>query len=157
SGSAGVDLETAVKVTLTSTGVCLVDSNMNGPLGHNLSALLLGHSSTSKQGIFMLPGVIDADYSGNIKIMVSTLYPPVSIPAGSKIAQLVPFKACVPQTGEKIRGDQGFGSSGTPQVLLALDIKGSKLEEVITLPHPEGEKIAIKMLIDTGADVTIIS
>jgi len=96
SGSAGVDVETAVDKTLVTTEVVCIDTNVKGPLGHGLSALLLGRSSTSKQGIFVLPGVIDADFTGVVKVMVYTLAPPLSIPASSRIAQLVPFRACVP-------------------------------------------------------------
>lgn len=86
-GSAGVDVATAVDTTLTSTAVHLIDTSIKGPLGQGLCALLLGRSSTSPQRIFVLPGVIDADYTGVIKAMIYTLTPPLSIPAG-RIAQL---------------------------------------------------------------------
>ncbi|KAF4804386.1 hypothetical protein TURU_008420 [Turdus rufiventris] len=94
-GSARVDLATAVEVTLQSTDVQVIPSTANRPLGYGLSALLIGRSSTSKQGIFVLPGLIDADYLGNIGIMVQTLTPPIHIPKGTRLAQLVPFKAKV--------------------------------------------------------------
>ncbi|NXX19229.1 POK9 protein, partial [Podargus strigoides] len=156
-GSAGVDLETAIDVTLQDTGVRLIDSNVQGPLGHGLSALLLGRSSTSRRSIFVLPGVIDADSNGKIKIMVYTLTPPVFIPKGSHIAQLVPFKPCVPQPGIAKRGDGGFGSTGSPQVYLSMEIAKAKLECVIIMIAKNGQKKQTRMLIDTGADVTIIS
>uniref|UniRef100_A0A8C6IYF2 Uncharacterized protein n=1 Tax=Melopsittacus undulatus TaxID=13146 RepID=A0A8C6IYF2_MELUD len=98
-GSAGVDVATAVDITLLDTQV----------------ALLIGHSSVSHRGIFVVPGLIDADFCGNIKIMVYTLCPPVSIPKGEKIAQLVPFEAKVPCQGERERGSGGFGSTGQPE------------------------------------------
>lgn len=140
----------------TTQEVKLVDSNLRGPLGHGLSALLLGRSSTFRQGIFVLPGVIDADYSGIIKIMIYTLAPPISIPAGSKIAQLVPFYSQIPHADPLKRREGGFGSTGQPQVLLALDIQKSKPEELVELKHPHGKTITFKMIIDTGTDVTII-
>ncbi|KAM4658291.1 uncharacterized protein AAGF69_008993 [Amazona ochrocephala] len=115
-GSAGVDVETAVETTLQDYSVYIIDSNMKGPLGYGLSALLFGRSSTSRQGIFVLPGVIDADYCGIIKIMVYTITPPVLIPQGSRIAQLIPFQSCVPQRGDSNRGEGGFGSTGVPQI-----------------------------------------
>ncbi|NXX52584.1 DUT nucleotidohydrolase, partial [Scopus umbretta] len=152
-GSAGLDLATAVGTLLESQNVYLIDSTMRGPLGRGLSALLLGRSSLSRQGIFVVPGVIDADATGVIKIMVYTLTPPVFIPANSKIAQLVPFKASVPHAEPVIRGDQGFGSTGPPEVMLAIDIQRGKPEERY---HPCGQSSSITMLVDTGADVTII-
>lgn len=39
----------------------------------------------------MLPGVIDADFLGEIKIMVWTPFPPSNVFQGSKIAQLIFF------------------------------------------------------------------
>ncbi|NWX93512.1 POK9 protein, partial [Nothoprocta pentlandii] len=156
-GSAGVDVETTIDVTLVTSEVRLIDSNIRGPLGRNLCAFLLGRSSTSRQGIFVIPGVIDADYTGIIKIMVYVLTPPVFIPKGSKIAQLVPFKSCVPKPGGKECGDGGFGSTGPLQVYLAIDILKGKPEVLVTLLTKFGDTRKIKIMIDTGANVTIIS
>ncbi|XP_049671985.1 uncharacterized protein LOC126045238 isoform X2 [Accipiter gentilis] len=100
-GSSGVDVETAV--------------NIKGPLGFGLSAFLMGQSSTALEGILVLPGLIDADYCGTVKIMIHVLIPPVSIPKGTRIAQLVPFRSCVPKPGEVQRGDGGLGSTGKLQ------------------------------------------
>ncbi|XP_049649421.1 deoxyuridine 5'-triphosphate nucleotidohydrolase-like isoform X2 [Accipiter gentilis] len=121
-GSSGVDVETAVDITLVDAGVHLVDSNIKGPLGFGLSAFLMGRSSTALKGILVVPGFIDADYCGTVKIMIHVVIPPVSIPKGTRIAQLVPFRSCVPNPGEVQRGDGGFGSTGKPQVYFAMDI-----------------------------------
>ncbi|NXW38835.1 POK9 protein, partial [Phaetusa simplex] len=153
-GSAGVDLATAVNTTLVTSAVALIDSDQRGPLGHGLSALLIGHSSVSRQGIFVVPGLIDADYTGIIKIMVYTLTPPITIPQGSKIAQLIPFQSMVPRSLTKHRGTGSFGSTGSPEVLLAIDIARGKPEEKVIVMHPLGSSVT--MLIDTGADVTIL-
>ncbi|MCQ4187556.1 hypothetical protein FK515_28660 [Klebsiella pneumoniae] len=88
--------------------------------------------------------------------MVYTLTPPLTIPAQSKIAQLVPFHACVPRAHSVVRGRGGFGSTGAPNVLLAIEIARGKPEEKVTIKHPNGQSLALSMLIDTGADVTII-
>lgn len=114
-----MDLAIAVDTTLTDQLVQVVDTTLKGPLGHKLSTLLLGHSSTTRQGNFVLPRVIDSDYVGIIKVMIYTLTPPASIPAVIKIAQLVPFKACVPASENKVRGAEGFGSTGAPEIPFA--------------------------------------
>ncbi|XP_010575420.1 PREDICTED: LOW QUALITY PROTEIN: endogenous retrovirus group K member 11 Pol protein-like [Haliaeetus leucocephalus] len=155
-GRAGVDVATAVEVTLLDTKVHCIPSNMKGPLGHGLCAILLGLSSTSRQGISVLPGVIDADYTGVIVIMVQTITPPVNIAKGARIAQLVPFESRVPKSGKLLGGDAGFGSSGSPAVLLALNIQKSKPEETVRIMGPKNETIVLKMILDTGADVTVI-
>ncbi|KFZ62748.1 hypothetical protein N338_04647, partial [Podiceps cristatus] len=155
-GSARVDVATAVDIMLTDQTVRVADSVLSGPLGYGLSALLLGRSSTTRQGIFVLPGIIDADYTGVIKIMVYTLLPPVSIPASSKIAQLVPFNACVPKTEKRQRGDKGFGSTGVPTILFTTELKKGKPEATVKLANPFQESIVLRMILDNGANVTIV-
>ncbi|NXL86374.1 POK9 protein, partial [Alectura lathami] len=155
-GSAVVALATAVATTLEDQSVHIIESNMTGPLGYGLSALLLGRSLISRQGIFIIPGVIDSDYTGVIKIMVYTPSPPVFIPADCKIAQLIPFKSCVPHAKSKECGDAGFGSTGMPQIMLAMDTLKSKPEIIVELQNSQQENIQLQMLIDTRADVTII-
>lgn len=145
----------AVDITLVTSEVQLIDSDQKGPLGHGLSALLLGRS-VSRKGIFIVPGLTDADYCGVIKIMVYTLTPPVTMPARSKPAQLIPFRARVPRAQAVERGHGGLGSTGQPQVLLAVDIARGKPEEKVTISHPNGQSLAMSMLIDTGADLTIV-
>lgn len=131
--------------------------NIKGPLGFGLSAFLMGQSSTALEGILVLPGLIDADYCGTVKIMIHVLIPPVSIPKGTRIAQLVPFRSCVPNPGEVQRGNGGFGSTGKPQVYFAMDTTRGKPEKVVQLEGPDGVVIKKPMTINTGADVTIIS
>lgn len=122
-----MDLETAVEIILWDTQVQYMPTNVHGPLGNGLSALLLGRSSATKKGLFVLPGVIDADFTGQIKIMVWSPSPPVNILAASRIAQLVPFKAQVPHALNQERGDGSFSSTGQPEVFLTLDITRRKL------------------------------
>uniref|UniRef100_A0A803VRA0 CCHC-type domain-containing protein n=1 Tax=Ficedula albicollis TaxID=59894 RepID=A0A803VRA0_FICAL len=60
-------------------------------------------------------GVIDADCAGEIMIMVFTLYPPVQIQQGQKLAQLIPlpqFTRTIQPRNQDPRGEKGFGSTG---------------------------------------------
>ncbi|KAM9382183.1 deoxyuridine 5'-triphosphate nucleotidohydrolase-like [Phaethornis superciliosus] len=117
-GSAGVDVETGADMYLVDTQVVVIDTNMKGPLGHGLSVLSLGRSSLLKQGIFVVPGLIDSDYTGRRRAMVYTPSPPFFIPKGQRFAQLVPFQSCVPQATDINREDKGFGSVGPALVNL---------------------------------------
>ncbi|KGL82998.1 hypothetical protein N309_15728, partial [Tinamus guttatus] len=156
-GSAGVDIALAVDAMLTDSSVQCLPSTTCGPLEKGSSALLLGCSSVTRKGHFVLPGVIDADFTGTIHVMVRTPSPPIHVPAGEKIAQLVPFFACVPKSTSKVRGKQGFGSTGTPEIHLAMDISKRQPMEQVTLKHPCGHQTSIPMLVETEADVTIVS
>lgn len=104
----------------------------------------------------MLPGVIDADYQGITHVMVWTPNPPLQIPEGDKIGQLIPFQSLVPKATNRPRGTGGFGPTGSPQIHLAMDIKNSKPQCKVLLTWRDGSTCELAMLVDTGADVTII-
>uniref|UniRef100_A0A8C0F993 dUTPase-like domain-containing protein n=1 Tax=Bubo bubo TaxID=30461 RepID=A0A8C0F993_BUBBB len=87
--SAGLDLATAHTVTLLDCSVHLLSTDISGPLPPKTQALLLGRSSTTLSGLFVLPGVIDSDSTDEIKIMAWTPFLPCTIPKGSRIAQLI--------------------------------------------------------------------
>jgi dUTP pyrophosphatase len=74
-----------------------------------------------KHGITCLntPGTIDADYRGEVKIILANLgSEPFAIRRGERIAQLVPAAvtqaifAEVEELDETVRGAGGFGSTG---------------------------------------------
>jgi len=74
-----------------------------------------------KHGITCLntPGTIDADYRGEVKIILANLgSEPFPIARGERIAQLVPAPvqharfAEVAELDETARGEGGFGSTG---------------------------------------------
>lgn len=75
-----------------------------------------------KQGVTVLnsPGTIDADYRGEIKVLLVNLSSvPVVIHDGDRIAQMVISRheqivfEEVPKLDETVRGDGGFGSTGS--------------------------------------------
>nr|XP_025978974.1 uncharacterized protein LOC112997267 [Dromaius novaehollandiae] len=117
-GSAGLDLAVAHSVTITTTDVILIPTGVWGPIGKGMHTLLIGRSSTTKLGLFILPGVIDSDYNGEIQIMAWTPVPPCFVPQGQRITQLVPFRGEA-SGGIGYRGEKGFGSTGTPQALIS--------------------------------------
>jgi dUTP pyrophosphatase len=74
-----------------------------------------------KHGITCLntPGTIDADYRGEVKVILANLgSDPFPIARGDRIAQLVPAPvqharfAEVEELDETARGEGGFGSTG---------------------------------------------
>jgi dUTP pyrophosphatase len=75
----------------------------------------------SKQGIDVLAGVIDADYRGELIVLLTHHSMSADIhrlKAGERIAQLILERADIPtmvvtdQLDETVRGSGGFGSSG---------------------------------------------
>jgi dUTP pyrophosphatase len=124
-GSAGVDLAAAVDTALVltpgervavPTGVALaLPDGWEGQIRPR-SGLALKHGIT----VLNSPGTIDADYRGEIRVILANLGNlPVTIARGERIAQLViapvsraawQVVADLPQTS---RGAGGFGSTGT--------------------------------------------
>ncbi len=80
---------------------------------------IIGRSSLSKNGILVMPGVIDPDYRGNIGIHLYNLTEEFYlIQKGDRIAQLIIHcvlnSICIETTNlpQTIRGNGGFGSTG---------------------------------------------
>ncbi|NXM87826.1 POK9 protein, partial [Oenanthe oenanthe] len=153
-GSLGLDLAAAIDVTLYTDQPTKIPTGVKGPIA--FGALLLGRSSASILGLFVLPGVIDADYTGEIQIMAHIPYPPLKVEKGQRIAQLLPLPqltaGLTPKT-EIPRDIDGFGSTGL--TLLTLDLRDRPRKTVkITF---QGDEIFISALLDTGADTSIVS
>lgn len=147
----------AEPVTLTDEAMHVIPSTCSGPLGEGLSALLIGRSLISWQGIFILPGLIDANYKGIIKIMVKVFRPLVTIPAGSRIAQLIPFKGATIMVKPRERGTDGFGSTGNNLVLFAEAVTAARPNRTVQIQGLDGTPIRnVTMMMDTGSDVAII-
>ncbi|KAJ7409898.1 endogenous retrovirus group K member 9 Pol protein-like protein [Pitangus sulphuratus] len=154
-----MDVSTPSTVTISTMGVHKVPLDAWGPIGGGLSALLIGRSSATIQEIMVHVGVIDADYTGQICAMVSTPTPPLCTEKGTCIAQLIPFMSCVPRTKNIIRGTGGFGSTGVPQVHWTQTVNDHRPEMtcVLSMAHASPTTVNVSGLLDTGADVTVIS
>ncbi|RMC12419.1 hypothetical protein DUI87_09934 [Hirundo rustica rustica] len=118
SGSLGLDLAAAVTVTLFNNSPHVISTGVFGPIivnGQPTGGLILGRSSGSVLGLFIEPGVVDADSEGEIFVIASTPYPPMKILKGQKIAQFVPLPqltANILPRSKEPRGTGCLGSSG---------------------------------------------
>ncbi|NXY88129.1 POK9 protein, partial [Alcedo cyanopectus] len=152
--SAGLDLETKHAVTLLDSSMHLVDTNFEGPLPANQVALILGRSSTTLTGLFVLPGVIDPDVT-EVKIIAWTPLPSCTIPANSQIAQLLllprdSMDSCV--TKKRVGG---FESTGPPEIYWTQFMSSERPTQQCTTERGN-QRIVLSGIIDTGADVTVI-
>uniref|UniRef100_A0A8B9VQZ4 dUTPase-like domain-containing protein n=1 Tax=Anas zonorhyncha TaxID=75864 RepID=A0A8B9VQZ4_9AVES len=98
-GSLGVDLATAVSVTLSDKSVVAIPTGIQG------------RSSVGLKGLIVIPGIIDIDHVGEIRVMAYTFNPPLFIPKGTKIAQLVALRNYQPCAGAQVNREGGFGST----------------------------------------------
>lgn len=104
------------------------------------------------RGIKILPGDIDADYSGELKIMITAKCGVIVIPQGDQIAQLI-LLPMLPTNNPSLkseRGKEGFGSTGSN----AFWVSTLKRWPTLTL---EVEGKTFVGLLDTGSDTSVLS
>jgi dUTP pyrophosphatase len=123
--AAGADLRAAIDedLVLTPGSIVAVPTNLAIELPPQLEAQVRPRSGLAlKHGIILpnSPGTIDADYRGEIKVIMSNIGPePYVIRRGERIAQLIVapvFHVQWDEThtlSETDRGSGGFGHSGT--------------------------------------------
>lgn len=107
-----MDVHTTATVILESCPVYKVPLDAFGPLGQGFSALLAGRSSVTLKGIFVHPGVIDADFTGQICAVVSTPTPPLPF-----LKRLELFNLC-------LLSHVFLGQNNTATEMVALDLWG---------------------------------
>ncbi|TRZ07167.1 hypothetical protein HGM15179_019939, partial [Zosterops borbonicus] len=138
SRSLGLDLAATIDVTILTTAPLWRRNTIALRLipliiqGQKLGGLIIGQSSASLMGLFVLPGILDADYNGEIKIILQVSQPPMKIEAGQRLAQLVP----VPQLAKPLAPEHpvprtgGFGST-SGVVMLMLDLSTRPRRDII--------------------------
>jgi dUTP pyrophosphatase len=125
SGSSGMDIAAFIekKIEIKPGEKALVPSGFSVSIPEGLEIQIRPRSGLAvKNGISVLntPGTIDADYRGEIKVLLINLSKETFIVEnGSRIAQMVVCPIIqaklheVEELSETIRGSGGFGSTGT--------------------------------------------
>ena len=126
-----------------------IPTGIYGPLPIGTFALLTGRSCLTSKGVTVHLGIIDADYRGEIQVLMSSLVD-VSFEAGERIAQLLllPYLP-IGQTTAVRHG--GFGSTDQKCVFWATQI--TRMQPLMTVKLNTKD---ITVLLDTGSDITII-
>ena len=121
-----------------------------GPLTEGIVGLVLGRSSLSFQGISVVPGVVDSDYTGKIKVLILPPTKTVQINKGQRITQLLLLLIIRQTLTSQARGPRGFVSSDL--AFWVQEITASRpLKDLLI----QGNKMS--GLLDTGADVSCIA
>ena len=127
-----------------------VNTGEFGPPPQKTFFLIIGRVSRLLQGLMVTPTVVDTDYHGEIKILVTATQGPLTLRAGERIAQALPL----PLFGHfpYMKEERGPSSLGSSEVYWAQKITDSR--PMLTL-FLEGKQF--QGLLDTGADATVIS
>ena len=115
---AGYDLSCAHDIELSAGKVTVVDTCVRILIPDGHVGFVLPRSGLSASGVTVATGVIDAGYTGHIKVAMSVIAGQRAFSKGSRIAQLVVLplanlslkegSVCVHKTP---RGNKGYGSS----------------------------------------------
>jgi dUTP pyrophosphatase len=121
-GDAGVDLQAREGAALPAGGRAVVPTGVAVAIPEGYVGLVVprsGLAAKSGVGVVNAPGIVDAGYRGEIKvILVNHGSHQVLIGRGDRIAQLVIVPFVTPRFEEvedlddSTRGDAGFGSTG---------------------------------------------
>jgi dUTP pyrophosphatase len=122
-GDAGLDLSSAENVVLKPGERTIVPTGFAIAIPEGFAAFVHARSGRAlREGLALpnAPGVIDAGYRGELKVLLVNLDPaePIYIERGEKIAQLVVQRVEraelqeVTELQPSTRGDGGFGSTG---------------------------------------------
>lgn len=123
SDDAGLDLHAAHDATLAPGGRALVGTGIAVAIPRGYAGLVLPRSGLAlEQGVTILnaPGLIDAGYRGEVKVLLINHDPraAVTLRRGERVAQLVLVRVeraeafPVDTLPESERGEGGFGSTG---------------------------------------------
>ncbi|KAL4938109.1 dUTPase-like protein [Aspergillus oleicola] len=119
--AAGYDLYASKEITIPAKGKALVDTGLAVAVPEGTYGRVAPRSGlASKNFIDVGAGVIDADYRGEVKVLLFNFSDSdFKIQDGDRVAQLVleriftPEVVVVEELAESVRGAGGFGSTGT--------------------------------------------
>ncbi|KAL4956699.1 dUTPase-like protein [Aspergillus filifer] len=119
--AAGYDIYASKEITIPSKGKALVDTGLAIAVPEGTYGRVAPRSGlASKNFIDVGAGVIDADYRGEVKVLLFNFSDTdFTVKEGDRVAQLVleriftPEVVVVEELAESVRGAGGFGSTGT--------------------------------------------
>ena len=115
---AGLDLYCAGETRLLPGMANVIKTDVAVEIPQGFVGLVRDRSSISKSELKVTAGVVDAGYTGSVDVVMLNLAGRlITLPAGTKIAQLLILPCATPQVVEvtslakTARGDKGFGST----------------------------------------------
>ena len=118
SGAAGVDLSSAYEYTIPAQGKALIKTDLAVAVPEGTYGRVAPRSSLAMKHVDVGAGVVDADYRGNVGVVLFNHGPdPLQIARGDRIAQLILERIVVAPVTEvqdldaTERGEGGFGST----------------------------------------------
>ena len=120
SKSVGFDLESYQNIVIPCNGISIINTGLKVQPPRGTYIRLASRSGLACKGISVQGGVIDPDYTGEVKVILyNHTSEPFEVIKGMRIAQMIPEKAAFPRLNEReghfkitSRCENGFGSTG---------------------------------------------
>ena len=122
--SAGLDLYSSQDVTFLPGTITAVPTDLAVEFNNGSYGQIQPRSGLAlHKGLFAVPGVIDQDYRGHLKVLIlNTTSSTITLTKGSRVAQIIshqiqmPTPTLVENLSSTTRGCKGFGSTGVTNV-----------------------------------------
>lgn len=122
-GSVGYDIYSSIDETIDSLSTSMISTGIAINIPSKCYGQIASRSSLAKSGIFVQGGVVDQDYTGEIKVILfNSTKERFHIKEGDKIAQIIFIKVSnhfvmkevdsLTKKENNQREEKGFGSSG---------------------------------------------
>ena len=117
--STGLDLYSSIEAYIEINSIKKINTGICVSLPENSYGSIRDKSSLAAEGLLILGGVIDNDYTIEIIIIMTSLIEPIKIKQGQKIAQLIVSNITYPEIKlvkflkSTEKNDKGFGEMDT--------------------------------------------
>ena len=115
-GDAGEDITCSHGFSLRPMQIADVETGFRRRVERGTVGFVVSRSGLSKKGVVVInaPGIIDSGYTGEIRVLLINLGDSVvEFSQNDRIAQFVVCPVVEPATSsDRVRGENGFGSSG---------------------------------------------
>lgn len=134
----------------------MVSTGVTGTSRKRQDFLIIGKERNRILGLVVFPSIVSANYNEELTVLAQAWNPPLVIPARTPIARAIALPANIIEHLTECQ-QVSFGSSGvTPDVFWVQHIGRDRPQLTCSLTC-NNKTVQITGLVDTGADVTVIS
>lgn len=152
------DLATSRMVYFMDRNHAVIPTGVTGMSWKRQEFLIIGRDRRSILGLIIYPSIISANQNEELTVLAQALRPPLTVPKNTSIAKAIALPSHATEQVMPVLNQQ-FPSCGEHAEVHAMWVKqiGRDRPIIVCDLICNGQKITIEGILDTGADVTVIS